>query len=122
MPWLMSCVAAARAYDIGLLDGVWNDLSDPAGLERECIQGRNLGMDGKTLIHPSQLAVCNTVFAPEQAEIDWASKVIAEFAKPENAAKGAVQLDGRMVERLHMESAQQVLALAKAARARGARS
>jgi citrate lyase subunit beta/citryl-CoA lyase len=122
VPWLMSCVAAARAYGIGLLDGVWNDLSDSAGLERECLQGRNLGMDGKTLIHPNQIGVCNDVFAPEEAEIDWASKVIAEFAKPENAAKGAVQLDGRMVERLHMETAQQVLELAKAARARRARS
>jgi citrate lyase subunit beta/citryl-CoA lyase len=122
VPWLMSCVAAARAYDIGLLDGVWNDLSDPAGLERECMQGRNLGMDGKTLIHPSQIAVCNNVFAPEEAEIDWASKVLAEFAKPENAAKGAVQLEGRMVERLHMESAHQVLELANQARARRARA
>ena len=122
VPWLMSCVAAARAYDIGLLDGVWNNLSDAAGLERECRQGRTLGMDGKTLIHPGQIAVCNAVFAPEEGEIDWASRVLAEFARPENAAKGALQLDGRMVERLHIESARQVLELANQARARRPRA
>jgi len=114
VPWLMICVAAARAYGIGLLDGVWNDLSDPAGLRQECLQGRDLGLDGKTLIHPNQLAVCNEIFAPSAAEIDWARRIIAAFALPENAAKGAIQLDGQMVERLHAEMARHLIATAEA--------
>jgi citrate lyase subunit beta / citryl-CoA lyase len=114
VPWLMTCVAAARAYGIGVLDGVWNDLADPAGFRQECAQGRDLGMDGKTLIHPSQLDICNEIFAPSAAEIEWARKVIAAFERPENAAKGAIQLEGRMVERLHAEMARQLIATAAA--------
>jgi citrate lyase subunit beta / citryl-CoA lyase len=114
IPWLMTCVAAARAYGIGVLDGVWNDLSDPVGFRQECVQGRDLGMDGKTLIHPNQLDICNEIFAPSAFEIEWARKVIAAFDLPENATKGALQLDGRMVERLHLEMARQLIATAAA--------
>jgi citrate lyase subunit beta / citryl-CoA lyase len=114
VPWLMTCVAAARAYGIGVLDGVWNDLSDAAGFRQECAQGRDLGMDGKTLIHPSQLDICNEIFAPSTAEIEWARKIIAAFERPENAAKGALQLEGQMVERLHAEMARQLIAIAAA--------
>jgi citrate lyase subunit beta/citryl-CoA lyase len=114
IPWLMQCVAAARAYRIGVLDGVWNDLSDAAGLRQECIQSRDLGMDGKTLIHPNQLAVCNEIFAPTAADLEWAHKVITAFALPQNAAKGAIQLEGRMVERLHADMARHLIATAEA--------
>jgi citrate lyase subunit beta / citryl-CoA lyase len=114
VPWLMTCVAAARAYGIGVLDGVWNDLSDTAGFRQECAQGRDLGMDGKTLIHPSQLDICNEIFAPSAAEIEWARKIIAAFERPENAAKGALQLEGQMVERLHAEMARHLIAIAAA--------
>jgi citrate lyase subunit beta/citryl-CoA lyase len=116
IPWLMHCVAAARAHGIGILDGVFNDLSNTPGLREECAQGRDLGMDGKTLIHPNQLSICNEIFAPTAVEIEWARKVLAAFALPENAGKGAIQLEGRMVERLHAEMARQLIATADASR------
>jgi citrate lyase subunit beta/citryl-CoA lyase len=114
LPWLTSALLAARAHGIDILDGVYNDIKDEAGFQAECAQGRDLGFDGRTLIHPSQVAVANAVFAPDEAELAKARAIIAAFDLPENAGKGAIQLDGRMVERLHAEMARRTVALAEA--------
>jgi citrate lyase subunit beta/citryl-CoA lyase len=114
LPWLTTAILAARAHGLDVIDGVYNDLKDEAGFRAECEQGRDLGFDGKTLIHPGQVAIANAVFAPEEAELVRARAVIAAFEQPENADKGAIQLDGRMVERLHAEMARRVVALAEA--------
>jgi len=114
LPWLTSALLAARAHGIDILDGVYNDIKDEDGFLAECEQGRDLGFDGRTLIHPSQVAVANAVFAPAEAELTKARAVIAAFDLPENAGKGAIQLDGRMVELLHAEMARRTVALAEA--------
>ena len=114
MAWMQMILAAARAHGVEVLDGVFNDLGNEAGFRTECEQGRDMGLDGKTLIHPNQLAICNEVFAPDAAELIWAREIIAEFDLPENAAKGAVHLKGRMIERLHADMARRTLALAEA--------
>ena len=114
LPWLSACILAARAHGAEILDGVHGDIKDAAGFRAECEQGRDLGMDGKTLIHPDQIAPCNEVFSPSETEIAWSRKIIAAFALPENAGKGAISLDGRMVERLHAEIAQRTVAMAEA--------
>jgi citrate lyase subunit beta/citryl-CoA lyase len=118
LPWLAIALAAARAGGLEVIDGVYNDLSDAEGFANECIQGRDLGMDGKTLIHPNQIAVANEVFSPSDAEIVQAEKIIAAFARPENAMKAVIGLDGRMVERLHAEMAERTMAIARAIAAR----
>lgn len=112
MAWLALCVAAARAHGVDLLDGVYNDIADLAGFEAECGQGRDMGLDGKTLIHPSQIAIANAVFAPSDQEVGNAQAILAAFSLPENAGKGAIQLGGRMVERLHAEIARRTLSIA----------
>jgi citrate lyase subunit beta/citryl-CoA lyase len=109
---LGGCVAAARAYGLDIIDGVYNDFADAAGFAAECHQGRVLGMDGKSLIHPAQIETCNRLFSPDEAEILWSRAVVEAFALPENAGKGAISLDGCMVERLHLEAAKRVLVLA----------
>jgi citrate lyase subunit beta/citryl-CoA lyase len=114
LAYLSICVAAARAYGVEIIDGVYNDFSNEAGFRAECEQGRDLGMDGKTLIHPNQIAVCNEVFAPAEAEIAFARKIIEVFDLPENAVKGALQIDGKMVERLHADMARRTVAIAEA--------
>jgi citrate lyase subunit beta/citryl-CoA lyase len=114
LPWLMACVAAARAYGLAILDGVYNELGDLEGFSAECRQARDLGFDGKTLIHPHQIAPCNAAFSPAPEEVAWARKIIAAFDLPENAGKGVIQIEGRMVERLHAEMARQVVAIAEA--------
>ena len=114
LPWLMNCVAAARAYGLDILDGVFNDVADAEGFARECAQGRDLGFDGKTLIHPNQVAACNGAFSPSDEEVAQARKVIAAFELPENRDKGVVALDGRMVERLHADMARRTVAIAQA--------
>jgi citrate lyase subunit beta/citryl-CoA lyase len=119
MPWLMTALAAARAYDLDIVDGVFNALSDEAGFRSECEQGRDCGFDGKTLIHPNQVPVANEVFAPPAAEVERSRAVIAAFERPENRSKGAIAIDGRMVERLHAEIARRTMALADAIAARG---
>ena len=116
--WLQNVLAAARAHGLDILDGVFNDISHEAGFLAECEQGRDMGMDGKTLIHPSQLALCNETFAPPAAEVAFAREIIAAFDLPENAAKGALQLKGKMVERLHADMARRTLAIAEAIAAR----
>ncbi len=114
LPWLMNCVAAARAYNLEILDGVYNDLGNEKGFIEECRQARDLGFDGKTLIHPRQIEPCNAVFSPEPEEVAAARKIIAVFDQPENENKGVVQIDGRMVERLHAEMARRTVAIADA--------
>jgi citrate lyase subunit beta / citryl-CoA lyase len=118
LPWLMTCVAAARAHAIDILDGVYNDLADIQGFERECRQAREMGFDGKTLIHPNQIAPCNAAFSPSEEEVNQARKIISAFALPENRDKGVVQIDGRMVERMHADMAQRTVAIAEAIQAR----
>jgi citrate lyase subunit beta/citryl-CoA lyase len=114
VPWLMSCVAAAHAYGIEVLDGVFNDLGNGAGFRAECLQGRDMGFDGKTLIHPSQIGPCNDTFSPQPEEVDAARRMIAAFDLPENRAKGVVRVDGRMVERMHADMARRLVAIADA--------
>jgi citrate lyase subunit beta / citryl-CoA lyase len=114
VPFLMTAVAAARAYDLEILDGVYNGLSNEAGFRAECEQGRDFGFDGKTLIHPNQVAVANEVFAPPEDEVEEARAIIAAFDRPENQAKGAISLNGRMVERLHADIARRTVALVEA--------
>jgi citrate lyase subunit beta / citryl-CoA lyase len=111
--WLALCVVAARAHGVDILDGVYNDIGDLGGFEAECLQGRDMGLDGKTLIHPAQIEIANAVFAPTDAEIDSAQAIIGAFNLPENAGKGAIQLNGRMVERLHGEMARRTLSIAQ---------
>jgi len=119
LAWLSTALAAARAYDLDIVDGVYNALSDEAGFQAECRQGRDLGFDGKTLIHPNQIGPANEIFAPTPEEVETARTIIAAFDQPENAGKGAISLDGRMVERLHADMARRTVALADAIAARG---
>ena len=114
LPWLSMTLLAARTYGLDVIDGVYNDFRDEAGFRAECEQGRTLGMDGKTLIHPGQVAICNELFSPPPEEIAWSRQVIAAFALPENAGRGVITVEGRMVERLHLAMAERVVAIAKA--------
>ena len=119
MPALMQCVFAARAYGLDILDGVYNNFSDMDGFARECAQAREMGFDGKTLIHPSHIEACNAIFTPPAEEVEQARKIIAAFERPENVSRGAIQLDGRMVERLHADMARRTIAIADAIAAMG---
>jgi citrate lyase subunit beta/citryl-CoA lyase len=114
LPWLSMCVAAARIHGIDILDGVYNDIGNADGFINECRQGVDLGFDGKTLIHPSQIEPCNAAFSPSPAEVEWARKMIEAFDLPENRGKGVVSIDGRMVERLHADMARRTVAIAQA--------
>jgi citrate lyase subunit beta/citryl-CoA lyase len=114
LPHLATTVAAARAHDLDILDGVYNALHDEAGFRAECEQGRDLGFDGKTLIHPSQLAIANEVFAPGAEEVAEARAIIAAFERPENRTRGVIAHEGRMVERMHADMARRTVALAEA--------
>ena len=111
IPALTSIVIAARAAGIVALDGVCNALDDPARFDAECAQSAMLGFDGKTLIHPSQIDAANAGFGPSDNELAWARTIVAAFAKPANADKGAIRLEGQMVERLHLAEAEAMLAL-----------
>jgi len=114
LAWLSMSIAAARAYGLAIVDGVFNDFRNEDGFRAECAHGRLLGMDGKTLIHPSQVGPCNEIFSPSADDIEWANKIIAAFALPENQNKGAITIDGRMVELLHAEIAQRTVQIAEA--------
>ena len=114
LPWLMNCVAAARAYGLDILDGVYNELGNADGFAAECRQARDLGFDGKTLIHPQQIVPCNEAFSPTPEEVTWARKIIEAFDLPENKNKGVIQVDGRMVEILHADMARRTVAIADA--------
>jgi len=105
---------AARAYGLTILDGVYNDIQDIEGFRAVCQQGLEMGFDGKTLIHPSQVDPCNEVFAPSAAELEMAGKIVAAFRQAQAEGKGVVTVDGRMIENLHVEQAERALALAAA--------
>lgn len=105
---------AARAYGLTILDGVYNDIQDTEGFRAVCQQGLEMGFDGKTLIHPSQVEPCNEVFAPSAGEIEMAGKIVAAFRQAQAEGKGVVTVDGRMIENLHVEQAERALALADA--------
>lgn len=113
---LSAAVVAARAYDLVAIDGVYNDIDNAAGLSVECEQGRVLGFDGKTLIHPSQIEAANRIFSPSEAELSHAKAVVEAFALPENQGKGVISLDGQMVELLHLEQAERLIAMDEAIR------
>ncbi|MCO5132470.1 MAG: CoA ester lyase [Xanthobacteraceae bacterium] len=114
LPIITHCVLAAHAHGLEMLDGPYGDIGNMDGLREECAQSLDLGFDGKTLIHPSHLAICNEAFTPPADEVALARKIVAAFDLPENASRGAIQLDGRMVERLHAEIARRTLAIADA--------
>jgi len=117
LPMLASlgiCVLAARAAGIAILDGVHLDLNDDEGFRYSCRQGRELGFDGKTLIHPKTVDAANEIFAPSEADIAWAKKIIAAHAEAEKTGKGVVVVDGCLVENLHVEGATRLVALADA--------
>lgn len=115
LSWLSAGVLAARVHGIEIIDGIYNDFNDEAGLRLESRQGRDMGFDGKMLIHPNQIGPVNSIFAPSAEEVDFARRIIAIFDLPENADKGVVQIDGQMVERLHLDIARRTLALTEAA-------
>ena len=111
IPSLSLAVMAARAFNISCVDGVYNDIKDEAGFAAECEQGVVLGMDGKTLVHPSQIDTANRIFSPSEEEVAWAKSVIGVFAAPESAGKGVMTLNGKMVERLHLTMAERIMAM-----------
>lgn len=118
VPVLSQAVMAARANGLALLDGVCNAIDDPARLESECTQARDFGMDGKTLIHPSQIETANRIFAPSESDVAEARAIVSAFAAPENAGKGALRINGKMAELLHAEMAKRLIAKAEAIDAR----
>ncbi|HVY20702.1 MAG TPA: CoA ester lyase [Bauldia sp.] len=114
LPHLSQALLAARAHDLVILDGTFNDLDDRKGLKAECLQGREMGMDGKTVIHPAQVPIANEAYAPDEEELIWAKKIVAAFAEPGNAGVEVMRLSGRMVERLHERQAKRMIAMADA--------
>jgi citrate lyase subunit beta/citryl-CoA lyase len=119
LPMITHCVLATRLYGLDILDGPYSGIGDNEGFTEEAIQGRDLGFDGKTLIHPGQIDACNTVFTPPDEEVAQARRIIAAFTQPENVSRGAIQLDGKMVERLHAEMAKRTIAISDAIAAMG---
>jgi citrate lyase subunit beta/citryl-CoA lyase len=115
-PALSATVLAARSFGASVIDGTYNDIADGTGFAESCAQGRAFGFDGKSLIHPSQIESCNRIFAPSQEEIAQARRILDAFGK--NPGKGAIALDGHMIERLHAEEAQRILALSDAIESR----
>jgi citrate lyase subunit beta/citryl-CoA lyase len=112
IPMITHCILATRAHGLEILDGPYSDIQNIDGFAAECTQGRDLGFDGKTLIHPSHIAACNAIFTPPAEEVELARRIIAAFQQPGNAGRGAIQLDGRMVERLHADMARRTIAIA----------
>lgn len=111
---LSATIAAAKAFGLNTIDGVFNDIKDEAGFRAECEQGRDFGFDGKTLIHPSQLAPCNEVFSPDAEAVSHAKDVIKAFADPENAGQGVLKINGKMTELLHRDQAAKLVQIAEA--------
>jgi len=108
------CMLAARAHDIAILDGVYNEFKDIDGFTAACRQGLEMGFDGKTLIHPGQVSPCNAVFSPSEEQVAFARKIADAFAEAEAAGKAVVVVDGRMIENLHVEQGRRLLAMAEA--------
>lgn len=119
IPWLMGVVLAAKRHGVCVLDGVWNDFADREGFDAEARQSVKMAFDGKTLIHPSQVEPANRIFSPAPEAVEDARRIVETFARPENAGAGVINLEGRMVERLHLEQAQRLLAIHEAIAARG---
>ena len=113
LPFLAMAVAAARSHGLSILDGVCNEFRDLDIFEAEARQGLMFGFDGKSLIHPAQIDPCNTVFSPSEADLDWARGVIEAFALPENQGKGAIRVEGKMTELLHLEQARRLVKIAR---------
>jgi (3S)-malyl-CoA thioesterase len=111
---LQTCLLAARAHGLVCVDGVYNAFKDDDGLAAECLEGRDMGMDGKTLIHPAQIAIANAAFAPSQAEIDLAHRQIIAYEEATANGEGVAVVDGKIVENLHIETARTTLAKAQA--------
>jgi citrate lyase subunit beta / citryl-CoA lyase len=119
LPLITHCILATRAYGLEILDGPYSDFSNVDGFAQECTQARDLGFDGKTLIHPGQIEACNAIFTPPAEEVARARRIIAAFDLPENASRGAISLDGQMVERLHADMARRTIAIADGVAALG---
>ncbi|HLK26850.1 MAG TPA: CoA ester lyase [Caulobacteraceae bacterium] len=113
-PILTLAAAAARAHGLAILDSVFNGIDDAATFEIHCRQAADIGFDGKSLIHPSQIEIANRVFSPDPAEVAWSRAVIAAYALPENRMRGALQVEGRLAERLHLEEAERLVRVAEA--------
>lgn len=114
MPMLTSlswCLLAARAANVAILDGVHLDLNDAQGFQESCLQGLELGFDGKTLIHPNQIDTANQIFAPSDATIEWSRKIIQAFEASIGKGQGVVVVDGKLVENLHVADAKRLLEL-----------
>jgi citrate lyase subunit beta/citryl-CoA lyase len=114
IPMITHCILAARAHGLEILDGPYSDFGNSDGFAAECAQARDLGFDGKTLIHPGQIDACNAIFTPPPEEVARARAIIAAFERPENATRGAIQIDGQMVERLHADMARRTIAIVDA--------
>lgn len=113
LPFLSMAVAAARAHGVTVLDGVCNEFRDLGVFEAEARQGLLFGFDGKSLIHPAQIEPCNAVFSPSETDLAWAASVISAFEQPENQGKGAIKVDGKMTELLHLEQARRLVAVSE---------
>jgi citrate lyase subunit beta/citryl-CoA lyase len=114
LPHLATALLAAREAGVAILDGVYNDVKDLEGFRAECVQGAEMGFDGKTLIHPGQVDIANDVWAPTEADVAYAQRVISAFEEGVASGKGVVTVDGKMIENLHVVNAQRVLATAAA--------
>src|SRR5512147_1700440 len=117
LPFITSlglCLLAARAYGLAILDGVYLDLKDDAGFEFACQQGAEMGFDGKTLIHPNQVAKCNEVFTPRPEDVEWSRKIIAAHSAAAARGEGVAVVDGKLIENLHVESATRLVKMAEA--------
>jgi citrate lyase subunit beta/citryl-CoA lyase len=118
MTALSLSLMAARAHRLAIIDGVFNEIADEAGLARQCAQAAAFGFDGKSLIHPSQILTANAAFTPDASAVAWARTVVDAFERPENAGRGVLKVEGRMVERLHFAEAQRLIGVAEAIAAR----
>jgi citrate lyase subunit beta/citryl-CoA lyase len=119
VPHLATSLLAAREAGVVILDGVYNDVKDLDGFRAECVQGMEMGFDGKTLIHPGQVDICNEVWAPSEADVEHARRVIAAFDEALAEGRGVVTVDGRMIENLHVDNARRTIAVADAIAALG---
>ena len=114
LPYLAMCLLSARAAGVAILDGVYNDIKDESGFEDVCVQGAEMGFDGKTLIHPNQVAPTNEIFSPSLDELDFHRRIIEEFEAAEKDGRGVLTVDGKMIENLHVDEARRALAVADA--------
>lgn len=114
LPYLAMCLLSARAAGVAILDGVYNDIKDESGFKDVCVQGAEMGFDGKTLIHPNQVAPTNEIFSPSLDELDFHRRIIEEFEAAEKDGRGVLTVDGKMIENLHVDEARRALAVADA--------